>query len=267
MLPIYYINLASRPDRRQFMEEQFARLGLTATRIEAVTPSDLSESDVAAYCDPLKPSFLSPNMFSCNMSHERAWQTMLIAGDNQALILEDDAELSSLLPNFLEDAGSLTEELIRIETTGARSRVYPPHHVTGMDLSVRLFRSTPMGAAGYVLRRSAAEKLVGHPGLRITPIDLAINSPFEEPGALLTRSLVDPALCRQLGNQKNGQSEIGRSNIDTKQVLPRKYADLHPVKNAVARMRRKLRTGLRNAVDHVRQQRNGLKSKHIDFAP
>lgn len=267
MLPIYYINLASRSDRRQFMEEQFARLGLTATRIEALTPADLSESDVAAYCDPLKPNYMSPNMFSCAMSHERVWQTMLAAGDNQALILEDDAELSSLLPHFLEAVGNFSEELIRIETTGARTRVYSAHEVTQKGLSVRRFRSTPMGSAGYVLRRSAAEKLLGHPRFRTLAIDLAMYSPFEEPGALLTRSLVDPALCRQLGTQREGQSEIGRSNIDTKQVLPRTYADLHPVKNAVARMRRKLRTSLRNAVDHVREQRNGLTSKHIDFAP
>ncbi|WP_425430654.1 glycosyltransferase family 25 protein [Devosia naphthalenivorans] len=36
MLPIYYINLASRPDRREYMDGQLAKLGLRGQRIEAV---------------------------------------------------------------------------------------------------------------------------------------------------------------------------------------------------------------------------------------
>ena len=42
MIPLYYVNLASRPDRREFMDAQFARVGLAATRIEAVTPAATS---------------------------------------------------------------------------------------------------------------------------------------------------------------------------------------------------------------------------------
>ena len=42
-MDIYYINLARRTDRRDFMEAQFQKLGLAATRIEAVTPADISE--------------------------------------------------------------------------------------------------------------------------------------------------------------------------------------------------------------------------------
>src|SRR5690606_32587268 len=36
-LPIFYINLAARRDRREFMESQLRAMGMAAVRIEAVT--------------------------------------------------------------------------------------------------------------------------------------------------------------------------------------------------------------------------------------
>lgn len=40
-LPVFYINLDSRPDRRQFMEEQFARLSVQVERVSARTIADV----------------------------------------------------------------------------------------------------------------------------------------------------------------------------------------------------------------------------------
>lgn len=55
MLPIFFINMASRPDRLQHVEQQLDALGLTATRVEAVTPRDFSAAleggDALAWCD------------------------------------------------------------------------------------------------------------------------------------------------------------------------------------------------------------------------
>ncbi len=51
-IPVYYINVASRVDRRQFMEEQFARLGIAAERVDAVTPLEVSDARMAAHQHP-----------------------------------------------------------------------------------------------------------------------------------------------------------------------------------------------------------------------
>lgn len=51
-IPACYINLASRVDRRQFMEEQFARLGIVAERVDAVTPLEVSDARMTTHQHP-----------------------------------------------------------------------------------------------------------------------------------------------------------------------------------------------------------------------
>jgi hypothetical protein len=51
-VPVYYINLGARPDRRAFIEDQLAVLGLTGERIEAVSRADLTPEQKQAYCNP-----------------------------------------------------------------------------------------------------------------------------------------------------------------------------------------------------------------------
>src|SRR5207249_2273941 len=99
-LPVFYINVASRLDRRRFMEAQFASLGLSAERIEAATPSEISEPDRRAWCDPSRATWMTEGEFACNLSHLRAWALILERGLTHALILEDDAVLSASLPRF-----------------------------------------------------------------------------------------------------------------------------------------------------------------------
>jgi len=92
-IPVYYINLAPRTDRRQFMEEQFSRLGIVAERIDAVTIADVGETRMALHADPRNPWAMTRVEVACGMSHEKAWRHMLDAGREFALILEDDAVL------------------------------------------------------------------------------------------------------------------------------------------------------------------------------
>lgn len=107
LLPIFYINLASRPDRREFMERQLAELGLIGHRIEAVTADEISDADAERYCNSGKPTFLRKRELACTQSHERAWTAMIDGDHAVALILEDDAELSPLLPAFLNEASAV----------------------------------------------------------------------------------------------------------------------------------------------------------------
>ena len=264
MFSIYYINLASRADRREYMETQLTKLGLTAQRIEAVTPAELSALDIEQYCNPQKPTFLRQTELSCTLSHERAWQAMLETDADRALILEDDVELSRLLPAFLEDARAIDADLIRVETTGNATRVFPITSTGKSGVAVRPFRSTPTGSAGYLIRASAARSMLGSVALRQRHMDLALYSPFEEPGSLLTRVLTDPAMCRQLNMTEQKSVELARSDIAYNQT-PHAFAEVHPVRFFVHKFQRNLRRGWRNARDHVAQQKNGLERRVIPF--
>lgn len=266
MLPIFYINLASRPDRRDFMESQLRKLGLEGKRIEAVTPADISPEDIARYCNGENPSFLRKNELACTMSHERCWQTMLDMGAERALIFEDDVKLSSRLPAFLSTVDAIDAELIRIDALGGTIRVYPVHETTPDGIALRRFRSAPIGSAGYIVSRSGAQKFLGHPALRHRPVDLVLYDCFVAPGALVSRVLTDPALCQQVGGQDQNAASVGKSDVVADGV-PHIYAQRHPLRHWAKRTTREVRRGLRNAVDHFVQSRKGLERRLIPLAP
>lgn len=260
MLPIYYINMSTRPDRRDFMERQLVSLGLIGMRIEAVTEQDISAEDAHRYCNTDRPNFLRKVELACTLSHERAWRAMIDVDAPAALILEDDAELSPLLPAFLKDAEKIDADLIRIETTGSRTRVYPVANVEKSGVAIRGFRSTPMGAAGYIIGAQAAKRMLGHPGLRERQVDLALYNPFDEPGRSIKRVLTDPALCRQLGRTV----ATGQSDIDGKFVR-HSFAQNHPFLHKAIKIRSFLKHSIRNASDDL-MQRPRLERRVIPFA-
>jgi glycosyl transferase, family 25 len=163
-LDIYYINLVRRTDRRAFMEEQFARLGLTAARIEAVTPADIGPKERAAHCDARRANWLTPGALSCTLSHLRAMEAMRASAAPYALILEDDAVLSTGLPAVLEafDRAPPALDVFRVETALKRLRTKaegPP--LAGVE--VTRFVGWEGGSAAYVVTRRGADTITRSP--------------------------------------------------------------------------------------------------------
>lgn len=264
-VPLYYINMSRREDRRQFMENQLLGLGLTATRIEAATPADISPEDVAAYCNRNNPRFLRENELACTMSHERVWQQMLADGHDCALVLEDDAVLSQLLPGVLDALGAQDFDIIRIEAVGKTPRVLPKVADIG-DITLLPFRTQTNGSAAYVIKARAARRMLGNRGLRLRPIDVALFSPFEEPGRLLTRVLASPALAVQLAKPaaEGKASVVGRSDIRADDRR-HDYALKHPIAHRLRRLGHGAGKGLRNIVDHLLHLPKGLRHQPILF--
>jgi GR25 family glycosyltransferase involved in LPS biosynthesis len=196
--PIYYINLASRPDRREFMEEQFARLGLSAERIEAVTPSDLTAEQVSIYCDPLRSRSMTKAQYACNQSHARAWGRLIASGAEAAVIFEDDAVLSPSLPEFLAQLPNVKADIIRIETFPEEPWAFAPRveeMVSTFTLRECLDRTA--GSGGYILSRRAASAALSAPNFHFRLVDGFLFDPFGLGRQLSTRH-VDPGLAVQL---------------------------------------------------------------------
>lgn len=247
------------------METQLAGLGLVGTRIEAVTPADLSAEEIALYCDGNRPRYLRRKELSCTKSHERVWQTMLDAGQSRALILEDDAVLSPRLTAFLGEIDAFDVDLIRIETAGRKLRAFAPAATTTGGIELRPFSSTPMGAAGYILKADAARRLLGHPAFRSRQTDLALYNPFEAPGASLSRLQTVPGLCQQLGDAPVKTNPARESDIDTTED-PHLFARDYPLRYKWWRFREGMADGLRNAADHFASKKKGLVRLSIPFA-
>lgn len=208
-MQIYYINLVRRTDRRAFMDEQFAALGLKATRIEAATPDDVSPAELAAYCHPSRPFWLSVKEYACSLSHFRAMSALLEAGQSHAVIFEDDATLSRQLPQFLAalDAEPRSFDLLRIETVERRLRLRPVGApVAGIEIA--RFIGYEGGAAGYIVSRDGAKRILGDARARQRPIDQALFDSHAPLGRRLTVLQINPALCIQSREPASGVAEL-----------------------------------------------------------
>lgn len=105
--PIYYINLAANTDRREYMERKLASVPTSSvTRVEAVDTDDVERNladgklQLADGLTVLPSNNTDPgehiagayklSEYACTGSHLRAIKTAYDAGDQLALIIEDD---------------------------------------------------------------------------------------------------------------------------------------------------------------------------------
>ena len=135
--PVFIINLARSTDRRQHMEAELKKVGITDyTFVNAVDGNDLKPEVIAAHqekviqhynltlrkdpTDPLNLYVLSPKSrqalnknqsccyqvsnyeLACSLSHLKCYELLLASDAEAALILEDDAILSTDLPKVIQ---------------------------------------------------------------------------------------------------------------------------------------------------------------------
>lgn len=215
---IYFINLPSRPDRREFMERQLARLGLAAKRVVAKSPAELGADFLARHADPRRARFLSPPQLACTFSHTEAWRAMLADGADRALVLEDDASVAPELPAFLAALPELPFDLIRIEA--CRRPLLSSEPLPGVEIAgvrLRRFRSTGWGSAGYIITADAARQLLDSPNLFDRPTDVTLFCPIERPASGLRLAQTDPALCNQL--RAEVRPRVGAATGDIREFL------------------------------------------------
>lgn len=239
---VHYINLDSRPDRDEYMRAQFERLGLSASRLRAITPLELDAA-------PIGPHGLRPADRACIASHKAAWTAFLATGKPFGLVFEDDAVLSPRLPAFLAalDMGDL--DLLRIEVA-KRIRILPAiAHYDGV--AIHPFRSTLIGSCGYVISRGGAEYCLEN--LIETPVDVGLFSSFHQPGRGVRSAVTSPGLCTQW-HRVNGKADLGRSDIQLEGEHARWMA---PSKHIASR--------LFNVWDHLVYLPSGLKRSKTEF--
>lgn len=261
-VPIFYINLDGRPDRRAFMERQFAELGLAAQRVTATPAGAVSKEHLEQHCSDDAVHYRTRSELACWYSHLQCWREIIATGAGWGLVLEDDAVLSPKLPAFLRaffaaghDRGC---DLVQLETVARRTRVLPVIARVEPGIDLRPFRSTVCGAAGYLIRASTLPVLLSDPQLFERPVDHRLFCPFIPaiPGWRLL--LTDPALCIQA--ERMEVSGVANGNI-------KKFDAWPTAPMPVMRERRRLlrQAGIANFIDHIRHIPKGLKSRMIPF--
>jgi glycosyl transferase, family 25 len=259
-IPAFYINLDARQDRREFMERQFAEIGMRVQRIPAVSAGSLPAEMLERHCSPRSVHCLSRSELGCWLSHTKAWRAFLATGASWGLVLEDDAILSIHLPEFisafLAGEAASSHDLLQLESTARRSRVLPPIGVVG-GRSLRPFRSTIHGAAAYLLSARAVRHFLGRPDLFHRQVDCALFTPYAPTGRDLRTVLVEPALCIQA-------NKVEATGLAAGSIAP---ARLPAASLGVwlSRATVSLKRQIANVVDHVGHLPRGLRSMMIPF--
>ncbi|HET8701054.1 MAG TPA: glycosyltransferase family 25 protein [Nitrococcus sp.] len=253
-LPTYYINLLSRPDRRTFMENQFARLGLTAERCEATRHDDPRViAATGKHRSTERPNGLTAAELACSLSHEAIWRTALDRNEPLVAIFEDDAVLSAALPDFLAKVDGAAYEAIHIETEDRRLRVLPVTQTVLPGVCLRPYLSTLHGAAGYLISRAGMHTMLASKTHLAVPVDHALFCPLRSP--LRRQALTDPGLCIQM-QRLDANASISQSSIVEAGTRPQ-----HPLN---VRLYIKWLDS-RRTLAHLASIPKGLQRKHIEF--
>ncbi|KKB78380.1 hypothetical protein VW35_12175 [Devosia soli] len=196
---LYYINLDRRTDRRAEMEAKFTRLGLTAERVSAVTPAEITAAQREKYCDPRQRHWMTDVELCCSLSHIKTLERFLSEGSRYAVVLEDDAMLSRRLPAFLEafQKAQPPIDLLRLETDLNGQRLMPKPESTLAGIEIRRAWSWAAGSAAYVVTRDAARTIVDSHDLLRLQVDGALFNPYTALGRRLVMRHCLPGLAVQ----------------------------------------------------------------------
>jgi GR25 family glycosyltransferase involved in LPS biosynthesis len=206
-IPVFYINLASRPDRREHMERQFALLGVAAERIEAVTPATSDPKWVARAEGKVWSTELA-----CTLSHHAIWSLMIERGLDAALVLEDDMLLAPALAALVARWNRDDVDLLRLETRRRRVMLGRAIDLSG-GLTARQMLSHEAGTGAYLITRDLAARIIDDPRLARFPIDKFL---FGRDGPCLRRDRLFvscPALALPLDLTSAAGKQANRSDI------------------------------------------------------
>ena len=168
-IPVYCINLDSRPQRYLRFLEQEGVKGLTIQRISAVDGSTLDISQNSMISLQTQYNIIhhtrrshgeinTPGAIGCSLSHYSIWKQFLERNEPYCLVLEDDA---SIPKGFSESIAKFSESLSELNTFDVWSlsyRLYDKrvHSLTPSWNSPVYF----WGTSSYILSRNGATQLM-----------------------------------------------------------------------------------------------------------
>lgn len=157
-MDVYVINLPKDHERAAFQKKQFSRLGLEFKIIDAKSINDISEKFYKSVAFNWERP-LSRAEVCCYLSHRMVWQ-LILETNKEALVLEDDAFISSDINLILESIKDVESDYINLETRARKKVISKKHYRINDKYKLNYLYYGGTGAAGYVLRPSGADALL-----------------------------------------------------------------------------------------------------------
>lgn len=165
----FVINLEQAVERKKFISQQLDQLRLPYEIIPAVNGKELSEQEMMASYDrqkALSTGFhdLAPAEIGCALSHISVYRKMIENNIPYALILEDDALLSTDLPQVLADLPGKLNQLESHIVILSHVPRYQKHTIRALNNQFKLAKSYKSigGAYGYFLTQAAAQAMLNY---------------------------------------------------------------------------------------------------------
>lgn len=199
-MDVMVVNLDRHPERLGRMTKMLNNLGVEFFRIRAVDGNNLSAEQISSIISRTPKYELSRSEVACMLSHRTAWARFLASGKALCCILEDDVRLSAGFKTLIESAAlleSLPFHIVKLETM--RQPVWLSRKSLPVFDGHRLARltSTSAGAAGYILNRDGANRLMALTATMDRAVDdIMFDDETLRSGDLTALQLV-PAACIQ----------------------------------------------------------------------
>lgn len=259
---IFLINLDSAKLRLQFQRQQLQQLSLPFYRLNATSADDIdTETHQRHSQDWNRP--LSKTELACYFSHRHAWES-IITLDKPALILEDDALLSTHTPNLLTALERRTDtDFINLEAQGRKVFVSRTGEDIGCKFKLYTLYQNRHGAAGYILWPSGAQKLLQHERKNgIALADAHITSCYR-----LAAYQVEPAAIIQLNQCQHYAINVKNTEeLQTSSVSAKKN-NKGGVKFRFKRITSQMKLGLHQLNLCLKSTRRPIQLRRDDFSP
>ena len=145
------------------------------------------------------PEEMTPGEIACFLSYKKVIE-LVAAGRESHAVLEDDISLLPAASRLLADSAWIPADcdFIKLETHGTKVLVGPKHSIVGHELSLRPLKSTHLLSAGYIISKSAAQRLLPYMEEPSMPIDHFLFDSKFPVFKIFKHYQLDPALGRQL---------------------------------------------------------------------
>lgn len=182
---IYFLNLDRHKNRFERLRDQLDNLGLTWKRIAAIDAQQASEEALSEYTNLTGPiPRMGAGARACTAGHFKIWKTFLETDAPVAFILEDDVRVSGVLPAFVKAAASYSNQVDILNFNRQNSKheqkklmVSKIHPLIDDVFEGKRLLGPHYGTAGYMITRSAAERLYNQLIRTNVPIDHLLFNP------------------------------------------------------------------------------------------
>lgn len=211
---IAVVNLETASERREIMEREFTKCGISANFFPAVNArEDSSREKMSGIPDYGPWGAVQPHDKACTLSHIEVLKAFLDRDEEYCLVLEDDIYLSADLKAWTEDLSWWPEdaEVVKIERwRDDRLKVVVGKKAESFrNRSIAKLYSRHSGTAGYFVSRKGARKIL-EAKQKCFPADhLLFNVNASPLAKTLNIYQVNPALSVQGNDPKTAKKNSG----------------------------------------------------------